>query len=83
MAAALKLAVRDWSRSRHATLFGIPTDVTVGELLAEVRDEMELPRETPFHLLYDGQKLNRTLTLEEIGLEDEAEMTIAPEVSAG
>jgi hypothetical protein len=83
MATGLKLAVSDWSRTHTANLWDIPADITVGELLTEVRDEMQLPRETPFHLLYDGQKLNRTLTLEEIGIEDDAEVTIAPEVSAG
>jgi hypothetical protein len=83
MAAALSLAVRDWSRSRNAELSGVPTDITVGELLSEVKEEMQLPRETPYHLLYGGQKLNRNLTLDEIGIEDDAEVTIAPEVSAG
>ncbi len=83
MPAGLRLAVRDWSRSRNAELSEVPNDITVGELLSEVKEEMQLPRETPYHLLYGGQKLNRTLTLQEIGIEDEAEVTIAPEVSAG
>jgi hypothetical protein len=83
MPAALRLAVRDWSRSRNAELSEVPTDITIGELLSEVKEEMHLPRETPYHLLYSGQKLNRSLTLQEIGIEDEAEVTIAPEVSAG
>jgi hypothetical protein len=80
---ALNLAVWDWSRSRSAELSGVPSDLTVGELLSEVKEEMQLPTDTPYHLIYDGEKLNRAFTLDEIGLADDAEVTIAPEVSAG
>jgi hypothetical protein len=81
--AALNLAVRDWNRSSSANFSGVPADVTVGELLSLARNDLSLPRDTPYHLIYDGMKLNRTLTLDELGVEDDAEFTIAPEVSAG
>ena len=81
--AAISLKVTDWNRSRRAELSGVPSDSTVGELLSDVREAMSLPRETPYHLIYGGQKLHRTLTLEEAGIEEGEEVTIAPEVSAG
>ena len=83
MAAALNLAVVDWNRSRRAELSEVPTHTTVGELLAEVKEAMHLSRETLYHLLWDGEKLNRSATLDDVGVEDGAEVTIAPEVSAG
>jgi hypothetical protein len=76
------LEVGDWSRSQVAELPDVPRSMTVGELLDEVRDAMSLPHE-PYHLLLEGEKLNRTATLEETGLESGDELTIAPEVSAG
>jgi hypothetical protein len=79
----MNLAVVDWNRSWRADLFEIPPDTTVGELLSEVREEMKLPQDTPYHLLYGGEKLNRSVPLEETGISDGEEITIAPEVSAG
>jgi hypothetical protein len=78
----LSIEITDWSRSQIAALSDLPPDMTVGEVLDEVQDAMSLPRE-PYHLLYDGDKLNRSTTLEELGVETGDEFTIAPEVSAG
>jgi hypothetical protein len=78
----LTIEVTDWTRSQVAQLSDLPFDMTVGQVLDEVQDAMSLPREA-FHLLLDGQKLNRSATLEEAGLETGHELTIAPEVSAG
>ena len=78
----LTIEVTDWSRSQVAELSELPLDMTVGEVLDEVQDAMSLPRE-PYHLLFDGEKLNRSATLEEVGVETGNELTIAPEVSAG
>jgi len=55
----------------------------VGELLQEIREAMHLGRETLYHLIYGGAKLNRMNTLAEAGLQDGEEVTVAPEVSAG
>jgi hypothetical protein len=74
--------VTDWSRSQVAELSELAPDMTVGEVLDEVRDAMSLPRE-PYHLLFGGDKLNRSATLEELGVKSGDELTIAPEVSAG
>jgi hypothetical protein len=76
------LQVVDWTRSRRAEA-EVPVDTTIGELLAEVQDALSLSRETPYHLIHQGRKLNRSETLEEIGIEPGDEFTVAPEVSAG
>jgi hypothetical protein len=83
MTAALSLSVVDWNRTRRADLSEVPTYTTVAELLSAVKDALNLPRETLYHLLWGGEKLNRSATLDETGLEDGAEVTVAPEVSAG
>ena len=78
----LSIEVTDWSRSQVADLSDLPVSMTVGAVLDEVRDAMSLPREA-YHLLFNDQKLNRSATLEELGVETGDELTIAPEVSAG
>jgi hypothetical protein len=78
----LTIDVTDWSRSQVAQLSDLPVEMTIGELLDEVHEAMSLPRE-PYHLLFDGDKLNRSATLEETGVQSGDELTIAPEVSAG
>lgn len=80
---ALNLAVVDWSRSRRADLTEVPSAMTVGEFMPEIREAMELARDTPYALIYEGTKLARNLTLAEAGVQEGAEMVIAPEVSAG
>ncbi len=79
----LTLEVTDWNASRRAELKEVPNDITVGELIGEVREAMSLPRETPYELIHQGEKLNRGATLEESGVQDKQELTVAPEVSAG
>jgi hypothetical protein len=78
----ITIEVTDWSRSQIAELSDLPLDMSVGEVLDEVQDAMSLPHE-PYHLLFDGDKLNRSATLAELGVETGDELTIAPEVSAG
>ena len=79
----LALEVSDWNAARRAELDEVPDDLTVAELIGEVRDAMSLPRDTPYELIYAGEKLARGSTLEEIGIRSGEEVTIAPEVSAG
>jgi hypothetical protein len=79
----LTVRITDWSRSLPGTEFlDIPSDVTVGEILDEATEAMSLPNQN-YHALYEGEKLNRSATLEEIGIESGEELTIAPDVSAG
>lgn len=83
-AASVSFVVADWNRSRtRAQLANIPGRTTIGELLSELRDSMRLPREAVYHLIHGGEKLSRTATVEEAGIAEGEEVTIAPEVSAG
>ena len=79
----LALEVTDWNASRRAALDEVPDDLTVAELIGELRDSLSLPHDTPYHLIYQGEKLSRGATLEEAGIQSGEELTIAPEVSAG
>ena len=79
----LTVRVNDWSRSLPGTEFvDIPSDVTVGEIVDEATEAMALPDQN-YHAVYEGEKLNRSATLQEIGIESGEELTIAPDVSAG
>ncbi|MCI0421030.1 MAG: EsaB/YukD family protein [Acidobacteria bacterium] len=62
---------------------GIPLDTTVGEIVSDMSRALNLPRDTTYHAEYQGRRLNRSETLEEAGLEDEALLTLHPEVTAG
>ena len=79
----LALEVADWNAARRTELDDVPDLLTVAELIGEVREAMSLPRDTPYELIYSGEKLARGSTLEEIGIRSGEELTIAPEVSAG
>ena len=79
----LAIEVADWNAARRAELDAVPDDLTVAELIGEVRDAMSLPRDTPYELIYGGEKLARGSTLGEVGIRSGEELTIAPEVSAG
>ena len=62
---------------------GIPLDTTVGEIVSDMARALSSPRDTTYHAEYQGRKLNRSETLEEVGLEDESLLTLHPEVTAG
>ena len=80
-----KLKGVDWSGQKQIELNGqgIPPDTTVSEVMAAMVRLMELPGNTPYSLFYKNQKLNRSETIEEIGIENEDEVVVAPEVTAG
>ena len=80
---SLHLSVLDWTESRRADLDEVPIDTTVGELLQSVKEAMALPPGTPYDLIRQDEKLPRGLTLEQVGIEDREELTVAPLVSAG
>ena len=81
--ATISLAVSDWNASRRVDLADVPSDLTIGEIITEVRNALSLPNDTPYHLVHKGEKLTRGATLDEVGVENQDEITIAPEVSAG
>ncbi len=80
----LELDVVDWNGSRSVTLEDVPADVTAGEIIdTEIRDAFALSDGSVYHLLYNGEKLSRNQTLEELGVEDKSRLEVAAEVSAG
>lgn len=76
------LDIADWGHSQVTEMEDVPLDTTVGELLEEAQDALSLSGGS-YQLLFDGEKLSQGATLDEIGVESGAELTIAPEVSAG
>jgi len=74
----------DWNGSRRIALDDLPTDMTAGEIIDnDIRDAFALAGGATYHLLYNGEKLNRGQTLAELGVEDHSELEVAAEVSAG
>ena len=79
----MTFTITDWSRSNLATLDDVAGDTTIGELVDEVTDAMNLPRHTPYSLVDRRQrKLPASVTVA-AGIEDGEEMQVADEVSAG
>jgi len=73
----------DWTGQKRATLNGtlVTSDITVGELAEAIRDRMQLPRGS--YAVYLGdRKLNRSATLAESGVAQDAELELSPEVKA-
>lgn len=81
---SMSLSVTDWSRSRGAAEFvDLDGATTVSELLAEAREALRLPRDGEYSLIRGNEKLARTATLDDLGIQDRETLEISPEVSAG
>jgi len=78
-----RIWVADWTGQRRVMLNGsFLTDLTtVGEVAEKGREELRLPRGP--HAVYLGdQRLNRTDTLAEASVGQDAELELSPEVKA-
>ena len=74
----------DWAGQKHVEIQEeVPKDTTVGEVVTEMIHAMGLPSSTAYSAYYQGRKLSRSETVIDAGLEDEAEITVSPEVTAG
>ena len=72
----------DWTGQKRVTVTGSLTgDVTVGELAEAVRERMHLPRGS-YAVYYQDQKLDRSSTLQEAQVDQDAELELSPEVKA-
>jgi hypothetical protein len=86
-----KLNVVDWSRQKRVELNGsIEPDTRIDDIIYQAVNAMELPQNNVQYGAFinpsdgqRGQKLNKSDTVAEANLEDEMELMIAPEVSAG
>ncbi len=85
-AAATLTKVRgvDWTGQKRVTLQGRlqSTDTTVGELAEEIRIRLGLEPGS-YGVYFDDAKLNRTDTLFEAGVVEDAEIELSPEAKAG
>jgi hypothetical protein len=73
----------DWTRQRRACVSQLTEEVTVGEVVDELVQALSLPADTPYAARVEDRKLNKTDALGDLDLPDEAELVLAPEVSAG
>jgi hypothetical protein len=79
----INLSVRDWEGTRRAHLEDVPRNATAAEIVDEARRLMGLASDTSYHLVLGSRALNGMQTLEEAGVESEAELEILPRVQAG
>jgi hypothetical protein len=78
-----RIWVGDWTGQKRVMLNGnfLTDDTTVGEVAEKGREELRLPRGP--HAVYLGdQRLNRSATLAEAGVGQDAELELSPEVKA-
>ncbi len=84
-----KINVVDWSRQKKAVLDGeIESDTRIGEITSMAIHALDLPKNVPYSTFVtsNGQKqrkLNKSDTINDVKLQDDAELMVAPEVSAG
>jgi hypothetical protein len=78
-----RIWVVDWTGQKRVMLNGnfLTQDTTVGEVAEKGREELRLPR-APHAVYYGGQRLNRSATLAEAGVVQEAALELCPEVTA-
>ena len=72
-----------WTGQRRARVSQLTGSETVGEVVDELVPVMHLPSNVPYAARYGATKLNRSERVGDLGLPDDAELTLAPEVSAG
>jgi hypothetical protein len=78
-----RIWVVDWTGQKRVLLNGnfLTEDTTIGEVAEKGREELRLPR-TPHAVYYGDQRLNRSSTLAEAGVIQDAELELSPEVKA-
>lgn len=78
-----RVRVSDWTRQKRTAINGnfITDDTTVGELAEKAREELQLPRGA-YGVYLGDLRLNRSATLDEAGVEQDAELELSPEVKA-
>jgi molybdopterin converting factor small subunit len=79
----LDLIASDFEGNREAVLERVPIDATVGELVGESAQALQLPFQNFFQAVLRGRELNHSETLDEAGVRNEDKIELVPEVSAG
>jgi len=79
----VNLVLRDWEGARRTHLESVPRSATIGEIVSEAVRSMGLPFQSFYQALFRGRELPSADTLEELGIESDAEIELLPEVTAG
>ncbi len=79
----LNLNAADWAGERTAHLDAVPSDATVGEVVTECVRALQLPFRDFYTAVFRGRELNHSETLDEVGVRNNDELELVPEVSAG
>lgn len=79
----IDLRLTDWEGSHTAHLDRVPRSATIGHLVSEAVQQLGLPFGDFFRAVFRGRELDPADTVDEIGIETDAEIELVPEVSAG
>ena len=73
----------DWDGSRKAELEQVPRSSTIGQVVNEAVSHLGLPLQHLYQAVLRGRELDPADTLDELGIETDAELDLVPIVSAG
>lgn len=73
----------DWDGSRKALLEKVPRTSTVGQMVSEAVTHLGLPLQHLYQASLRGKELDSGQTLDELGIETDAQFDLVPVVSAG
>jgi len=73
---------RDWGANRTTSL-EVPRDASVAEVVEEARVELDLPADVSYHALHRDRQLDGLSTLQDSGVEADAEIDLVANVRAG
>ena len=79
----VNITVRDWERRHQVALEDVPRNATFAELVQEARRQLGLRIDIEYQAVRDGMMLNHMQTLEDAGIESDADLEIHHQVSAG
>ena len=79
----INLVAKDWEGTRRAELADVHRGTTVGEVVTASARELDLPFQNFYQALFRGRELNHGDTLDEAGVDQDGEIELVPEVSAG
>ena len=77
------LRLSDWEGARTAHLDQVPRSSTISQVVSEAVQQLGLPFGDFFKAVFRGKELDPTVTVDELGIEKDAEIELVPEVSAG
>jgi len=86
-----RLSVTDWTGQKRADINGEmePNTTRLSEITRKAVEALDLPQNTPYSLFRhapdgsDDEKLNQSDTIDQAKLENDSNLMVAPEVSAG